>query len=161
MMQRRSLSPYWINWTPERKRAVIPLANEIDHKIDYILKHLGADGYLEITKKNSFTTDEIYQYLKRCEAEHLDPETGRPLSEKVSENRDAVYMLLDKVEKKIDGVRQQVVCNTAQNFLTILRNDDRFQNVRYNTLRGLPEKIINGKAVQWTDADDAISRKVC
>ena len=113
---------------------------------------------LEITKKNSFTTDEIYQYLKRCEAEHLDPETGRPLSEKVSENRDAVYMLLDKVEKKIDGVRQQVVCNTAQNFLTILRNDDRFQNVRYNTLRGLPEKIINGKAVQWTDADDATSR---
>lgn len=158
MMQRRSLSPYWINWTPERKRAVIPLTNEIDNKIDYILMHLGADGYLEITKKNGFTTDELYKYLKRCEAEHLDPETGRPLSEKVSETRDAVYMLLDKVEKKIDGVRQQVVCNTAQNFLTILRNDDRFQNVRYNTLRGLPEKIINGKAVQWTDADDAISR---
>ena len=107
-MQRRSLSPYWRNWTPEKK-AVIPLAGEIDHKIDYILKHLGADGYLEITKKNGFTTDELYQYLRRCEAEHLDPETGRPLSEKVSENRDAVYMLLDKVEKKIDGVRQQVV----------------------------------------------------
>ena len=157
MMQRRSLSPYWRNWTPEKK-AVIPLAGEIDHKIDYILKHLGADGYLEITKKNGFTTDELYQYLKRCEAEHLDPETGRPLNEKVSENRDAVYMLLDKVEKKIDGVRQQVVCNTAQNFLTILRNDDRFQNIKFNTLRGLPEKIINGKALQWTDADDATSR---
>ena len=129
-MQRRSLSPYWINWTPERKRAVIPLANEIDNKIDYILKHLGADGYLEITKKNGFTTDELYQYLKRCEAEHLDPETGRPLSEKVSENRDAVYMLLDKEVKKIDGEKTMVVCRTASNFLTILRNDEHFRNVK-------------------------------
>lgn len=137
---------------------MIPLASEIDYRLDYILRRWGAEKYLSLTKQNGFTTGEVYQFLKRCEAEHLDPDTGRPASQQPSDNRDDVYALLDKAEKKVNGERKLVVCCTSSNYLTIFRNDTRFQNVRYNTLRGLPEKIVGGTAVQWTDADDAISR---
>lgn len=138
---------------------MIPLASEIDYRLDYILRRWGAEKYLSLTKQNGFTTGEVYQFLKRCEAEHLDPDTGRPASQQPSDNGDDVYALLDKAEKKVNGERKLVVCCTSSNYLTIFRNDTRFQNVRYNTLRGLPEKIVDdGKAVQWTDADDAISR---
>lgn len=157
MMQRRSLSPYWRNWTPE-KRAVIPLAGEIDYQFDFLIRHMGTDGYAEAIKRDNFKKEELYNHVKYCVDNHLDWRTGEPISEKASDNRDAVYMLLDKEYKKINGEKTLVVCRTASNFLTILRNDEHFRNVKYNTLRGLPEKIINGKAVQWTDADDAISR---
>ena len=156
-MQRRSLSPYWRNWTPEKK-AVIPLAGEIDYQFDFLIRHMGTDGYTEAIKRDNFKKEELYNHVKYCVDNHLDWRTGEPISEKASDNRDAVYMLLDKEVKKIDGEKTMVVCRTASNFLTILRNDEHFRNVKYNTLRGLPEKIINGKAVQWTDADDAISR---
>ncbi|WP_173444553.1 virulence-associated E family protein [Selenomonas ruminantium] len=137
---------------------MIPLASEIDDRLDYILRRWGAEKYLSLTKQNGFTTGEVYHFLKRCEAEHLDPDTGRPASQQPSDNRDDVYALLDKTEKKINGERKLIVSNTSQNYLTILRNDERFQNIKFNTLRGLPEKIVDGKARQWTDADDAAAR---
>ena len=137
---------------------MIPLAGEIDYQFDFLIRHMGTDGYAEAIKRDNFKKEELYNHVKYCVDNHLDWRTGEPISEKASDNRDAVYMLLDKEVKKIDGEKTMVVCRTASNFLTILRNDEHFRNVKYNTLRGLPEKIINGKAVQWTDADDAISR---
>ena len=133
-------------------------SNESENKLDYVLKHMGSEEYLEYRERDGLTIDEAYQYLKRCEEQHLDWRTGRPISEDVSNNRNAVYALLDKTEKKINGERKQVVSNTSQNYLTILRNDERFQNIKFNTLRGLPEKIVDGKTRQWTDADDAAAR---
>ena len=133
-------------------------SNEAENKLDYVLQHMGSEEYLEYRERDGLTIDEAYQYLKRCEEQHLDWRTGRPISEDVSNNRNAVYALLDKTEKKINGERKQVVSNTSQNFLTILRNDERFQNIKFNTLRGLPEKIVDGKTRQWTDADDAAAR---
>ena len=138
---------------------VIALANaENENALDYLLQRMPVDELTTYMAKNSLSVDEMYHLLKRCDEQHLDWRTGKPISENVSSNRDAVYMLLDKEYKKINGEKTLVVCRTASNFLTILRNDEHFRNVKYNTLRGLPEKIINGKAVQWTDADDAISR---
>lgn len=92
---------------------------------------------------DGLTMDEVYQSVRNHEENNLDWRTGRPKGEGASNNHGAVYSLLDKMEKKIDGERKQVVCNTAQNFLVILRNDERFQNVKFNTLRGLPEKIVD------------------
>lgn len=138
---------------------VIALANtENECKLDFLLQRVPVDELTEYMAKNSLSVDEMYRLLKRFDEQHLDWRTGKPISENVSSNRDAVYTLLDKTEKKINGEKKQIVATTAQNFLTILRNDKRFQNVKYNTLRGVPEKIINGKAIQWTDADDATSR---
>ena len=138
---------------------VIALANaENENALDYLLQRMPVDELTTYMAKNSLSVDEMYHLLKRFDEQHLDWRTGKPISENVSSNRDAVYMLLDKEYKKINGEKTLVVCRTASNFLTILRNDEHFRNVKYNTLRGLPEKIINGKAVQWTDADDAISR---
>ena len=136
---------------------MIALAND-ENKLDFLLQRVPVDELTTYMAKNSLSVDEMYRLLKRCDEQHLDWRTGKPISENVSSNRDAVYTLLDKTEKKINGEKKQIVATTAQNFLTILRNDKRFQNVKYNTLRGLPEKIINGKAIQWTDADDATSR---
>lgn len=136
---------------------MVSLAND-ENKLDFLLQRVPVDELTTYMAKNSLSVDEMYRLLKRCDEQHLDWRTGKPISENVSSNRDAVYTLLDKTEKKINGEKKQIVATTAQNFLTILRNDKRFQNVKYNTLRGLPEKIINGKAIQWTDADDATSR---
>lgn len=44
---------------------------------------------------------------------------------------------------------------TGFNFLTILANDHRFEDLRFNTVRGIPERVRDGKRIPWTDADDA------
>lgn len=133
-------------------------SNESENKLDYVLKHMGSEKYLAYRERDGLTIDVAYRYLKDCEEKHLNWRTGEPISEDVSNNRDAVYALLDKTEKKINGERKLIVSNTSQNYLTILRNDERFQNIKFNTLRGLPEKIVDGKARQWADADDAAAR---
>lgn len=69
-----------------------------------------------------------------------------------------VMPLLEKVIKKIDGEKVETVCCTAQNFLEIMRNDSYFLPVKYNALRGLPEKHTAKGKVVWTDADDAAAR---
>ena len=129
-----------------------------ENKLDYLLRHDMSTEELGRFLADGLTMDEVYQSVRNHEENNLDWRTGRPKGEGASNNHGAVYSLLDKMEKKIDGERKQVVCNTAQNFLVILRNDERFQNVKFNTLRGLPEKIVDDKAQQWTDTDDAASR---
>lgn len=69
-----------------------------------------------------------------------------------------VMPLLDMVEKKVDGVRMLVVAPTAKNFLTIMRNDDYFSSIKFNVLRGVPEKHENNEKALWTDTDDAAAR---
>ena len=44
---------------------------------------------------------------------------------------------------------------TGFNFLTILSRDMRFADLRFNTVRGVPERVNNGKRTLWTDTDDA------
>lgn len=69
-----------------------------------------------------------------------------------------VMPFLETATKKNDGVKVQVITCTAQNYLEILRHDKRFASVKFNTLRGLPEKHdFEGKTL-WTDADDAAAR---
>ena len=70
-------------------------SNESENKLDYVLKHMGSEEYLEYRERDGLTVDEAYQYLKRCEEKHLDWRTGRPISEDASTNRNAVYALLD------------------------------------------------------------------
>jgi len=48
---------------------------------------------------------------------------------------------------------------TIANFLSVLRNDPKFDTVRFNTLSCSPEKTFRGKIVRWTDADDAAVRE--
>lgn len=47
---------------------------------------------------------------------------------------------------------------SGYNFLTILHDDHRFSDLRFNTMRGRPERVVNGKRTPWTDADDADAR---
>lgn len=44
---------------------------------------------------------------------------------------------------------------TGFNFLTILANDHRFEDLRFNTMRNEAERVRDGKRTTWTDADDA------
>ena len=70
-----------------------------------------------------------------------------------------VMELLDIEEKKINGEWQKVVRNTIDNYCIILSNDDKFSNVFHDVMKDAPVKQINGKFVQWLDADDAEARR--
>lgn len=48
---------------------------------------------------------------------------------------------------------------TIDNFLLILRNDPRFESLRFNLLSYSPEHIVNGKVVRWQDKDDSQTRE--
>lgn len=48
---------------------------------------------------------------------------------------------------------------TIDNFVQVIENDSKFDNLRFNLLTESPEKIIDGKAERWTDADDAELRR--
>lgn len=54
----------------------------------------------------------------------------------------------------------QVPVSSGYNFLQVLRYDHRFSDLRYNTVRGIPERFdqVTGKRKPWTDADDADAR---
>lgn len=47
---------------------------------------------------------------------------------------------------------------SGYNFLTILHLDHRFSDLRFNMLRKKPEIVVNGKRIQWEDANDADAR---
>lgn len=47
---------------------------------------------------------------------------------------------------------------TIENFLLILRNDKRFESLRFNLLSYAPEHIVNGKLERWQDKDDSATR---
>ena len=72
--------------------AVIPLASEIDYQFDFLIRHMGTDGYAEAIKRDNFKKEELYNHVKYCVDNHLDWRTGEAISEKASDNRDAVYM---------------------------------------------------------------------
>ena len=65
--------------------------------------------------------------------------------------------IFEKLSNTGQGKNEQIR-TTAENFLTILRMDKHFSNVRYNLMRGYPEKVIDGRRYPWTDADDAEAR---
>ena len=48
---------------------------------------------------------------------------------------------------------------TIDNFVQVIENDSKFDNLRVNLLTESPEKIVDGKAERWTDADDAELRR--
>lgn len=91
-----------------------------------------------------YCDDEDFEYTVQAWEKGSPPET--------------VKLMLQTVEKKIDGVKTNVIANVSANYLCIMHNDKYFSGVRYNTLRGLPERhSLNGK-MQWTDSDDAAAR---
>lgn len=49
--------------------------------------------------------------------------------------------------------------STIENFLNVLRYDPRFEALRFNLLAYCPETLVDGKAVRWTDTDDASMRE--
>lgn len=71
---------------------------------------------------------------------------------------DPLVDTLDGKVKTDHGTKRIILQNTAENYLQILRNSNHFANVRFNLLRRYPEKVVNGKRVQWTDDDDAEAR---
>lgn len=104
---------------------------------------------------------EADQWLTQYEAEHPDRLAPPLLQRKAPE--DLVSELLVKkqtVRRRQNGERyvEDTSLCTAQNFLTILREDPHFQQVRFNTMRGCPELATEGTRRQWTDADDAEAR---
>lgn len=48
---------------------------------------------------------------------------------------------------------------TIENFLAVLEGDPHFSGLKFNLLTYSPEKMIDGKAERWTDADDAETRR--
>ena len=78
--------------------------------------------------------------------------------EKAVRNKVSVMRKLTIIEKTVDGVREKVVACTADNFLKILEYDDHFRCVRFNLLRGVPEKHRKTSVTLWDDTDDAEAR---
>lgn len=56
------------------------------------------------------------------------------------------------------GDHVNIPAPTTANLIKIFEQDRHFQNVRFNTLRGCPVIVSDGKRDQWTDADDAEAR---
>ena len=51
------------------------------------------------------------------------------------------------------------VANTTNNYLSIVRNDERFKGkLRMNELSDMPEKLVHGKIEPWADVDDSKAR---
>ena len=67
-------------------------------------------------------------------------------------------MLEKKKSKGADGQDRMIPVATADNILTIMRNDAFFRPVRFNIMRGWPEIVKDGCRRQWTDTDDARMR---
>ena len=92
-----------------------------------------------------------------------------PLQLTPSKNYDEVLANLkvryeERRTKNADGStvtkNTPIVENCGYNFLQILRHDKRFSDLRYNTVKGVPERFDErtGKRTPWTDADDADAR---
>lgn len=47
---------------------------------------------------------------------------------------------------------------SIDNFITILRNDKKFESLRFNQLSYSPEHIVDGRLVKWEDKDDSKAR---
>lgn len=47
---------------------------------------------------------------------------------------------------------------TINNFLSVMLNDEQYDNIKYNLLSNKPEIHKNGEIIPWTDTDDAASR---
>ena len=56
------------------------------------------------------------------------------------------------------GAKGKVICS-IENFLIIMRNDEKFNNLQFNLLSHSPERISGGKTERWADADDAAVRE--
>lgn len=62
------------------------------------------------------------------------------------------------LELKYDGKGQPL--QTISNFLEILRNDEYFDDVKFNLLTYAPERMNeDGKTIRWVDADDSKTRE--
>ena len=72
-------------------------SNEAENKLDYVLQHMGSEEYLEYRERDGLTIDEAYQYLKRCEEQHLDWRTGRPISEDVLKDCTLTILKIEKI----------------------------------------------------------------
>lgn len=77
---------------------------------------------------------------------------------KNSARSEVVALLAKKTVNRRDGSTEETILNTSENFRIIFENDPHFSNVRFNVLRGYPERVINGQRYQWTDSDDAEAR---
>ncbi len=71
-------------------------------------------------------------------------------------NKYTLSLINSKIPLKLDSKGEPM--QTIENFLTVLNQDKKFQNLRFNELSYSPEKFIDGKTVKWTDADDAETR---
>lgn len=59
----------------------------------------------------------------------------------------------------LDCTEKGGTANTSQNYLEILRNDKRFKDkLIMNELSDMPQKLQDGKIIDWTDVDDSKSR---
>ena len=94
----------------------------------------------------------------------LDPSGNYSETLDPSDNYSEVMELLQvktevRTVKAADGSTKKEQFNkpipTGFNFLTILANDHRFEDLRFNTMRDAAERVRNGKRTMWTDADDA------
>lgn len=58
-----------------------------------------------------------------------------------------------------DRTEEEILLSTVDNFRIIFENDAHFLNIRYNALRGFPERIVHGKRIPWdSKMDDAENR---
>lgn len=58
---------------------------------------------------------------------------------------------------KFDGKGNPLT--TIENFLIIMRNDPKFESIKYNELSYRYEHIVDGKCVEWKNVDDSIARE--
>lgn len=64
----------------------------------------------------------------------------------------------ETINQELDADKQGRNICSIKNFVKILRFDGFFSDIKFNALKMTPEKMIDGKAEQWTDTDDSITR---
>lgn len=100
-----------------------------------------------------------------------DRENGVSIPEQVTSllakiERDKIAKIRDSLETKTvchgrgnNKTTEEEILPTVDNFRIIFENDAHFLNIRYNALRGFPERIVHGKRVPWdSKMDDAENR---
>lgn len=126
---------------------------------------------LEILNEETFLTlfeleseVEKVELLEKLEARAKDLKVLQAFKRKykayIKDNEEAnKYLPVSNFGFDLKYTDKGTVANTTENYLAILHNDKRFKDkLRMNELSAMPEKLVEGQIVPWTDVDDSRTR---
>ena len=112
---------------------------------------------------SDFDSTAVFEFLENLPSDYLRERYAAKCAERAKKVGfdGKMFLRLYKLYKK----ELRAISNfsnypcTAESFLTIFESDEKFNGVKFNVLRGMPEIVsADGSKRLWTDSDDAVAR---